>query len=183
MLASGQIIRYGPALYRVEHVNLSRAYIVPLTKKQQNDPNADAGGRGGVSISPNSDVPIITDLQRALDEMELAAVEAEILATKAELARRDDPTVTTVTMPQTAPKPAPKAEPHRRMPVKPGGGWYLTDAATPSFKEGTLAEQVWLWIGTNPGKSTADIVAGVKATGAVAACVSRFHQAGLIEKR
>ena len=65
----------------------------------------------------------------------------------------------------------------------PGGGWVLLDVATPSYRAGTLAETVYLFIGTHPGLSTPEIVAGVGGTGAVAACVSRFHQAGLIEKR
>lgn len=191
MLQQGQIIRYGQALYRVDYVNTCRAYIVPLSKRElQEGVFGDGGGRG-VSIAATSFVEIVTDLERARDEMELAAVEAEIAATKAELARRETAPATSgvtsvtpasdrVTQPVKA---APKPVPHRREAVRPGGGWFLKDVQTPSFKEGTLAEKVWLWIGLNPGKSTADIVAGVKAEGAVAACVSRFHQSGLIEKR
>ena len=184
MLQTGQIIRYGQALYRVDYVNTCRAYIVPLSKRELQDGVFGDGGGRGVSIAATSFVEIVTDLERARDEIELAAVEAEIAATKAELARRETAPatsgVTTVTPPVKA---APKPVPHRREPVRPGGGWFLKDVQTPSFKEGTLAEKVSLWIGTNPGKSTADIVAGVKAEGAVAACVSRFHQSGLIEKR
>lgn len=183
MLKPGQIIRYGPALYRVDFVNTSRAFIIPLTKTQLKNGatgGATDGGTGS-SISPNSLVEIITDLDRARDEMELASVESELAAAKAELARREKEPVTTVTPARIEPK---KPVPHHREPIKPGGGWFLKpDVATPGFKEGTLAEAVYLFIGLNPGLPTPAIVAGVKIGGAVAACVSRFHQAGLIEKR
>lgn len=175
MLIVGQIIRYGPALYRVSYVNECRARIIPLTKKQLTKKEWDDDGAGGVNIAANSYVEIITDLERAQDEMELASLERELDDARDELERRNKPAPVV--------KEAPRPVAHRRVPVSPGGGWHLSNVATPSFKEGTLAEAVWLFIGLHPGLPTSGIVEGVKAEGAVAACVSRFHQAGLIEKR
>lgn len=181
MLIAGQIIKYGPALYKVEHVNECRAYIVPLTKKQIEKLDGESSNQRGVSIAANSYVQIITDLERARDEMELAAAESEIAAAKAELAERER-SVTSVTPPE---KSLPKAVPHRRQPVRPGGGWFIK-AARPEFKAGTFAASIWTIIEEYPGLPTTDIVETAEQLGlqgAAAACVSRFHQAGLIEKR
>ena len=73
MLQAGQIIRYGPALYRVTYVNHCRAYIVPLAKRHVALPDGrefDAE-RGGVSIAPDSFVEIVTNLEVARDQLEL----------------------------------------------------------------------------------------------------------------
>lgn len=181
MLIAGQIIRYGRALYRVEYVNDCRAKVVPLAKRHVELPDGrefDAD-RSGVNISPNSIVEVIEDLDRAKDEIALEEVEEELAAAKAELAKRS---VTTVTPPERPSKSVPRPVSAPRTRIQ-GGGWHRAPAAAPAFKDGTLAAQVWAWIGEHPGQSTAEIVDGVKVKGAVAACVSRFHQAGLIEKR
>lgn len=177
-LKPGQIIRYGPAFYQVEYVNECRALIVPLAKRKVELPDGKAfeAQRGGVNISPNSSVEIITDLDRARDQMELEAIEEELRATKAAL---EQPDVT------VAPPVVTKPKPHLREPVRPGGGWHVV-ADRPEFKDGTLAAGVWEVLLMYPGLPTSEIVATAEKAGirgAIAACVSRFHQAGLIEKR
>lgn len=65
-LQAGHTIRMSGTLWRVDYVNASRAHITPLT-----------GGRA-TSISPNSEVEIVTDLERAQDEIALKQVEREL---------------------------------------------------------------------------------------------------------
>lgn len=74
--------------------------------------------------------------------------------------------------PQAAPSPREE---------KPATGWKRTDKPA-SFRPGTLAAVVMAFIEGHPGLATSAIVAGVERKGEVAACVSRFHQAGLISK-
>jgi hypothetical protein len=164
-LKPGQIIQLpgDRVLWRVDHVNECRAYIFPLGKHSE-----------GQNIAPTSLVQIVDDVARAREEAELEAVEAEIL----EMKRALDAPVAAVPVPV---RPVPRPKHGKREPVRPGGGWHMVSPG--SFKEGTLAEAVMMFIVANPGRSTAEIVAGVQEEGAVAACVSRFNQAGLIEKR
>lgn len=161
MLIKDQIIRYGPGLYRVEYVSSCRALIVPITRRCA----PGESPQGGISIAPNSCVDIIEDVERAKAEIELEAAEAELADARAELVKRarEEKSPPRVILP----------------PLR--GGWHAT--GTPTFKAGTLAAAVWAYILTNPGSSTSQVVAGVKSKSAVAACVSRFHQAHIIEKR
>lgn len=76
---------------------------------------------------------------------------------------------------------APRTAAPREQPATMGSGWKRTDKPA-SFRPGTLAAVVLAFIEEHPGLATAGIVAGVKQKGEVAACVSRFNQAGLIVK-
>lgn len=76
---------------------------------------------------------------------------------------------------------APRIVAAREQPATVGGGWRRTDKPA-SFRPGTLAAVVMAFIEEHPGLATSAIVAGVERKGEVAACVSRFHQAGLIRK-
>lgn len=174
-LVAGQIIkRYGdPRLWRVEYANECRARVVPLSKQHVKMPDGrefDAS-YGAENIASSATVEIVDDVERARDELELAQTERELAELRRALNAPEQP---------VPPAPAP-TRPVKREPVKPGGGWYMVDPG--DFKDGSLAETVMTYIIAFPGKSTSDIVAGVKAAGAVAACVSRFHQAGLIVKK
>lgn len=62
MLQRNQIVQYGSSLYRVDYVNACRARLVPLAKRHVvlGDREFDAHERG-INVSPNSDLPIITE--------------------------------------------------------------------------------------------------------------------------
>lgn len=179
MLIIGQIVRYERALWRVDFVNDCRARIVPLTKRHVVLLDEEGGVKRafdsevrGVNISPNSALDIVEDVERAKDEIELAAVEEELREVKAALAQADRP----APLPgRLAPPPAP------RTPTT-GSGWRVTAKIPAPFRHGSLAAEVMARIKAEPGLDTKALVAVIKGSGNVAACVSRFHQAGLIEK-
>ena len=170
-LTPGTIIRYGGGLWRVEYVNVSRARICPLGKRATFDD--DGGNRPGVSIAPNSYVEEIDDVERAQAEMELAKLEAEVTKLKAE-----------IDAPPPPPPPPPKAKKDKAAATPKataGHGWRVT-AKAGTFREGSLAEMVMALIVGHPGLTTKDLVNAVQGEGNVASCVSRFFQAGLIER-
>lgn len=170
-LKAGQIIRSGRQLYRVDMVNECRARIVPLAKRRVALPGGAEfeAERGCTSIAPTACVEIVTDLEAERDRIELEEAEAELAAARAELAASERPADPAPAKPQ-----APRAA---------GAGWHPAPGAAPAFRDGTLAAAVWSCIAARPGQDTKAIVAAVRAEGAVAACVSRFHQAGLIVKK
>lgn len=180
MLTAGQVIRYGDELWRVDYVNDCRARIVPLNKRHVhlNDGREFDADRNGVSISPNSFVEIVTDIEQARTKIELEDAERELRAAKAEVKAQasikqelEDAEVELAQAKQAL-AAAPRAT--------TTGGWHWVGPAT--FKPGSMGEAVSVYIQGHPGLSTAEIVAAAPAAGAVAACVSRFFQAGLIKK-
>lgn len=191
-LKAGQVIRTEGGLYRVAHSNECRARIVPLTKKALE--TGREGTSGGDNIASTSYVEIIEDIERAKLEMELEATEKELAAAKREVQTRDrteahDTAAAKLAALEaeiasaeqtlgTAPK-APKTTAPR---VGTGAGWRLAPGEVPSYKEGSLAARVYAYIKEHPGQTTAEIVVGVGGPGALAACVSRFNQAGIIER-
>lgn len=184
-LIVGQILRRGNELWRVVYVSDCRARIVPLSKRKK-DNDFDADERGGISIATNSWVEIVTDLDRVRTEIELAETEAEIRATKKELKNREQQATVDSQEEKLRKLEAEIAELERaeKKSTRPvsAGGWYRTNVEA-TFKPGSLGDTVMKFIVANPGQTTAQIVEGVVANGAIAACVSRFNQAGLIEKR
>ena len=183
LLKPGQIVRYGSALYKVDFVNDCRARIVPLSKKQKDLADPVGLEKGGFSIGPTCVHLVVDDVERAMDEIELEEAEAEVRAAREELGAR------------SVPEPLRSADAARKAgacagaalgPAAPArapvSGWCRSAKEPPAFKPGTLASIVMAYIVANPGRSTKEIVAGVAAAGAVAACVSRFYQAGLIER-
>lgn len=202
-LKPGQVIRYGQALYRVQYVNECRARIVPLAKRAGHEFDGEAGG---VSISPNSCVEIIIDLDRAKTEMELEATETELRAAKAEMVSRGKRDVQQAVAraeveQELADVEAELAEARRELGASPeaslpatvaarparggsvGAGWQVAAWNVPDYKPGSLAAKVLAYIVAHPGQNTKEIVAGVGCDGAIAACVSRFSQAGVIERQ
>jgi hypothetical protein len=198
MLKVGDVVRMGDDLWKVEYVNECRARLVPVTTNQK-----------PVNISPNSPIEVVSDYQRAVDEIELEQVERELCELRnAEILDRlsVDRAAAGVCRHCAGPIPCPSefgdVEVGMRRPAPRGG---LIQAATrameaslgdrrrymryfpgpkpwPMFKAGSLAMQVQAYIISHPGQTTAEIVEGVGAAGAVAACVSRFNQAGFIHK-
>lgn len=167
-LQAGQIVRISDALYRVDFVNASRARVIPLTRRRVNTENDDLEIRG-FSISPNSCVEVVTNPERALDEIEMAVAEKELRAAQREaerLARMAN---------------APKIEPKKRSSAQ-GSGWHIGPTPHPPFRAGTLADVVMKRIVAEPGLDTKTLVATIQTDGNVASCVSRFFQAGYIHK-
>jgi len=155
MLRTGQIVKMPDrTLWRVDYVNACRARVVPLVP-----------GRP-IDISPGSPLEVVTDLERAKAELELAAAELELRELRQAAAALEPP--------------APPAQ--RPVVARTSGGWHAGPGTAPDYREGSMAQQVMDYILLNPGQSTAQIVAGCGVQGAVAACVSRFNQAGLIHK-
>ncbi len=182
-LQAGQVIRYGQALWRVDYVNEFRARIVPLTKRHVvikdddgDEKRAFDSEQRGVNISPNSCLDVIIDVERAKDEIELRKAEMELAELQAALAR-----------PLPAPKPAPAPKAAQKpatlgVRAAKGGGWRVGPTPAPTFRDGSLAEMVMACIVAMPGADTKTLVAAVQAEGNVAACISRFFQAGFIER-
>ena len=193
-LTAGSVIKYGGALYRVDFVNACRARIVPLSNKiasvDEFDVEAIKGVRG-ISISASSCVEVVTDLERARDQIELYHAQRELAAAQAEM---DDLEKTALQLKEAEAAlaqarseagiraAARKAMPARTSPRGASGGWFPGPEPWPAFKAGTMADTVREYICAHPGQSTAEIVDGLKIEGAVAACVSRFNQAGFIHK-
>lgn len=174
-LRAGMVIQYDGGLWRIDHCNQSRARIVPLTKRQIETESFTGDDRGGVSISASACVEVVDNVTEAADRMELAREEAELRKLKLELAAEERK----VTMPVA--KPTARAATSDVRAVK-GQGWVRSSKPVNAFRAGSLAEGVLAFIVANPGMTTAQIVESVGIEGAIAACVSRFTQAGLIIK-
>ena len=78
MLKVGQVIVYDGSLWRVDLVNPSRARIVPLVKHRVviRDKAFDAEEKG-TSISPNSCVEVVEDVEQTLVKIEERRLQAE----------------------------------------------------------------------------------------------------------
>src|SRR5687767_2315624 len=103
-LQLGQVIRLADALYRVDFVNDCRARITPLMKRHvvlADGTEFDAQLRK-LDISPNSVVQIVSDVERAKNEIALEAAEKELARVRAEVARE-------ARTPLPAPPPPPAA--------------------------------------------------------------------------
>lgn len=177
MLHVNEVIRYGASLYRVDYVNECRARIVPLAKRHVilADGREFDAERGGVNISANSDVVMVDDPERALAAIELAAAEAELVAAQRALALEHQP----VTVASTAPVRAPSVK--GGMSGAKIGGWRAGPKPAPTFRDGSLAATVMAYLVAHPGLSTKALVEAINVEGNVAACLSRFHQQGIIQ--
>jgi hypothetical protein len=192
MLKAGQVFRMPGTkdLWRVDYANECRARVVPLAKRHVTlgDGREFDAERGGVNISPYATVELVTDLERARDEQELAEVEAELAAAKKQLEKinRGDAPANPEVRPMAAAlkESRSKLEKLKAQPKATGGGWHVaSDKQIPEFKAGSLNDVVLKCIKAAPGLTTKQLVDVVKAEGNVAACVSRFNQAGYIVKR
>jgi len=189
MLKAGQTVRYAQELWTVDYVNACRAFIVPLKKRKVVIEDREFEGTGrGVSIAPNAIVPIITNVEQARTELELeqarreaALLESQIKELNTMTPRERDAMAKSLNVVVEIPKPNAKPVKHC-LPKVRGGGWKLVPGPKITFRQGSLADIVMGFITANPGRTTKEIVAEVKAEGAVAACVSRFFQAGYIER-
>ncbi len=198
MLQVNQVIRYNQELWRVDFVNECRARIVPLAKRivTLDDVKAFEAERAGVNISSSAEVPIVTDLATARDEMELAEAEAELAAMKAALqtaeaaeraqaGRAQVPGKsadvgsgsTRATGAEAKPKPGPAAPQGRRGT----GGWVRTSAAA-SYRPGSVGDMVATWITQHPGQTLAEIVAAIPSDRNITACIWNLFHAGMIIK-
>lgn len=181
-LQAGQIIRDGGTLWRVNHVSECRAFITPLRKKDlKSNENAEHSTSGGVNISPTSMVEIIDDLETTQTLMEIEEAERE--AREARRAIADQEREAAQAKPVKVEKPAaPKAP---RGPRTVAGGWRVAEGVQPRPKDGTLGAAVYDYVLANAGQTTQQIVDALTAagvTGALAAAVSRFNQAGVFVK-
>jgi hypothetical protein len=197
-LKAGLVIRYNGGLYRVDHCNQSRARILPLTRRQIEAESFDGEERGGVNISASACVDIVEDVSRASDELELRKTEFAIKKLRIEAEKATALAALVAAKPAKGVKPAVPAATATKptngatkptMPTKTGTpraekgqGWVRSAKPVTPFRAGSLAETVLAYISANPGLTTAAIVTGVGIEGAIAACVSRFNQAGLIAK-
>ena len=176
----GTIVRMPDrTLWRVDFVNACRARLIPLAKRHVilADGSEFDASRGAINISPDSPLEVITDVERAKDEQALAEAEREERELKVALRQANAPVVKHTTTVMVTKVKAPSIGDSRRY-MK----WQLGPVLAPAFKKGTLAEQVFSYITSHPGQTTAEIVEGVLSDAAVAACVSRFNQAGYIHK-
>lgn len=199
-LIPGQIVKLNEQLYRVDYVNSCRAHITPIGKRyleQQEDvPDEETNEKTkpttirGLNISPNSTLTVVTDIERALDEIELRAAERELAQIQNELQEEEERDLQEMKAAE-AELAAAQAEmalvstrQPRTAPTVPsrGAGWQLATEAVPLFKAGTLAAEIMGIIAGNPGLTTKEIVERATTAGAIAACVSRFAQAGYIKR-
>lgn len=194
MLKIGDVVRMADDLWRVEYVNECRARLVPVTTNQK-----------PVNISPNSPIEVVSNYERAADEIEIEKVERELVELRnvevldrlsvdraaAGLCRHCgggipcpsefgdvEVGVRRRSLMQAATQAMQRQAGDRRRYMR----YFPGPKPWPVFKDGSLSEAVKQYIIAHPGQTTAEIVAGVEATGEVAACVSRFNQAGLIHK-
>lgn len=185
MLQAGQVVRYAQDLWKVEYVNQSRAYILPLRKHKVVLADREFEGTGrGVSIAPNSIIEVVKDVEKARTQIELAEAERELRELQNEIKELNamplkDREKLAKAKGIVLEKPK-VAEPVRKPKVQ-GGGWKII-GVPPTFRAGSLADKVMAFIKRHPGKTTKEIVAEVQIEGAVASCVSRFFQADLIER-
>ena len=184
MIAQGplkpqQIIRYDRMLWRVEHVNVSRAYIVPLAKRHVvlGDQEFDATVRG-TSIGANSYVEIVEDLERAKTEIELAAAERELAAV-----RREQDTQSSLREElAAAERELAAARQEVAAAPAPSGGWHLI--SSPACEPGSLKQAVVAILAAQPGSATKVVATACPgySSGAVAACLDRFRKSGVVKR-
>lgn len=180
-LQVGQVVRYESRLWRVDYINACRARLVPLARRHVviKDDDGDEvrsfdAERGGVNIAPTSELPVVTDLERAKDEIELEQAEAELRLAQREVAK-----------PVAAPKPAkvPRA-PHGGAHPTPGprstGGWGLGPVSTPALREGSQAALVVAWLTTHPGADMVAISAALPTVTNLPQCLSRLKLTGYL---
>lgn len=175
MLQTGQVVRIANVLWRVEYVNECRARVVPLMKRTTilDDGTEQATILSPHNISSHSIVQVVDDIEQARNEIDLEQAERELRIVKRQIERE----ARTGSPPKP---PAPAAQPAVRAVIH--GGWHLGPGAAPAFRTGSLAAQVMAYLIAHPGQDTKTIVATLQLDGAVAACLSRFNQAGLIHK-
>jgi len=210
-LQVGQIIRYGPTLWRVDYVNECRARIVPLNKQLAVPDAVDdveterkhrvTAERYGVNISANSIVTVVTDLERAKAELELAEAEREVKTWRNELAQRDaDEDELAIAERElealrrkalhehidnalTVPKATRLADGSVPRTAPAGKGWYLIDGQWPETKPGSLKAQVLAYLKASPGRAAKDITIAGFTAGAIAACLDRFMKSGVLIRK
>jgi len=188
-LKVGQVIEYQKGLWRVDLVNACRARIVPLKKRHVvlkhddgTEKRAFDAEYGGVNISPTSAVPIVHEDDVA-DELALLKQEQHAKPAPAAGPTANVPQAQATRVPAGKIAPRGANPPFRIEVTKKGGGWYRTTMPS-TFRPGSLGEVVMAHIEAHPGQDTKAIVAALpNADGNVASCVSRFMQAGLIEKK
>lgn len=179
MLKLGQVVRYDKALWRVDYVNDCRARLVPLVKRHiEIDGHAFEGEQRGVNVSPNSFLEVVEDLERARDELELAAAERQLAQAQAALARATTPVEGLKTAPTKTTSKA--TGPERAPPV--GWRWHRVADQAPECKD--LKKAVLDFVAAHAGATTKEVAAAMtEATGgAVAACLDRFHKAGILQR-
>lgn len=199
MLQAGQIVRYSQALWKVDYVNECRARLIPLIKRhiENGDSkvlNFDGEGRG-VNISPNSELEIVTNIDRAKDELELHNIERELARAKHDLekSQKQESEKAASAEKRAAkhqPKPAAAIIPAAvgmpsEAPTGRGSGitWTLSANPLPEVKVDSLKAHVLTYISQHPGcsgKMVAAALAEHAAGPAVAACMDRFWKAGAL---
>lgn len=198
-LQAGQVVRYDNALWRVDYVNECRARIVPLAKRHVtlNDGREFDSEQRGVNISPNAEVPVVDNLDRAKIEIELAEAEAELAQARAEVAKEEARVRKAATpSPKASTIHVPKAEAQTKGPQTAGGkaepipskgiGWRLGLAQPEHLRQGSLKRWVFDFVTMHPGQTTKQVAEGVKLSGAnmsaVAACLDRFRKINVMVK-
>lgn len=191
MLIPGQIIRrHGGDLWQVVYVNECRARITPLNESRE-----EVGTRS-LDISPNSMCDVVADRERAVIEMELRKAEREIAAAKRELAEQEKTAMElkAVEAEIAALKKEAEDTPMTALPVTPRGAtasprgkqskWTIAPGDHPFNREGSLKAIVMTFLKTHPGATTKEVAAGAPkhSPGAVAACLDRFWDAGILIK-
>lgn len=207
LLQAGQTIRYDNELWRVDYVNDCRAQIRPLVFRKRGKPLEDGEMKdyGGLSIAPDSFVEIITDLDRALTEKELREAERELREAEQELvdarsAAKDRVKLAAELAAAEAELKAMQAEAGATTAVTPtrtnenvsrktgarkgsGAQWAIQGTA-PFAPSGSLKAAVLAYLKAHPGATTKDVAGACKGStpGAVAACLDRFWDAGVLTK-
>lgn len=184
-LQQDQILRYAGDLWRVDFVNDSRAFIIPL----------DRDGSRGISISPNSSIPVVTDIERARTELELKAVEKELRTVKAEIHSRERLEAELAAAEadlararaEHAERKAARATTTPTAGTTRGGTatWTIVpgDHLIGSHLKGSTKAEVMAFLKSKPGATTKEVQAACSGTpGAVAACLDRFWDAGVLIK-
>lgn len=207
MLQAGQMVKLGAVLYRVEHVNASRAYIVPLAKRHvvlADGSEFDSTDRKGVSISPDSLVEIVNDVARARDEVELEEAESAVRALKARLAEeeriarggeeararrvaREAGKAQAIKEADAADKELKarlaKAQAEVRAAGRSKHTWCMAPGRGETYEPGSLKAEVTTFLTSHAGAGTAEVAAACSGTlGAVTACLDRFWKAGVVIK-
>lgn len=186
MLHAGQIVRYGPQLWRVDYVNECRARLLPLIKRDVANLNAeDKDDRRGINVSPNSELPIVTNIDLAKDELDVANAERDLARLKHDLAKAEQQEADRqAAIEKRAAKHQPKVE-HPVSVASTGRAsgitWSVGDGPKPETKEGSLKALVLAYLAQHPGSPTKEVAAAMPAEPpAVAACLDRFWKAGVI---
>lgn len=210
MLIKDQIIKYDGGLWRVDYTNQSRAYILPLGKRQVvlDGATFEASDKRGVSISPDAIVEVVSDgelSQDLLDQIAIAKLEREIAALKAEEARQaakaaakagkavNTPDAKRSSAPkgegqarekeaQTRRKNEPLIEGYQAAPINArGAGWHLVGTVPPVIPDSLKAKALEI-VANHPGFTTRQVADKISGwnASAVAACLDRFRKAGVM---